>query len=59
MEVEITKDEEEALRDLAEKAVKIPVGGMVGGWTREKRVALVYAAIRSIYRLNKIKELSL
>ena len=50
---QLTKSEEAICREAAEKAVKIPVGGRLGRWTREDRVALVYSVLCSLCRMKK------
>lgn len=53
MAKDLTKIEKEVLMEMAEKAVTIPVGGKVGRWTREDRIAVVYSALCSMIRLKK------
>lgn len=56
-ELELNEDREltvaewqEGLRLMAEDVVKIPQGQMVGRWSREDRVAIVYAVLCGLAR---------
>lgn len=52
---DFTDDEKKAIREMAERAVKIPAGSKHGRWSREERVALVYAVLCSLFRKGSNK----
>ena len=51
----MTKKEDQALRDLAEKCAGIAPGEKTGRWTHEDRVAICYWVCKTLIKLNEIK----
>lgn len=50
MRRELTKEEKEVLREMAERVVSIRPGDKLGRWTRGMRVSLVYSVLCSLVR---------
>ena len=53
MDDDFTKEEQEVLHQLAEKCAGVAPGEKRGRWTHEDRVAICYAVLCSLVRINK------